>query len=162
MKKAFVFIPNITDKIAIALDLFSATRFEISERARLLLLVSAVESLTNQPKRSGTSLHLVEHFILMTEKAIEDNKGEQESLTRLKSTLVRECNESINRTCWDFINYYLGEDKANDFKKWYIYRSDLVHSGRIKKQIDLRKVVYDLDRLVRELLIRVISDIEKP
>lgn len=163
LNKAFELTTSTNPQTMTALELYSLTRFEISDRARFLLLISTVESLTEQIERTGIALDLVKQFIDMTKDAIEaikDNEDEKISLERLKGTLVRERNESINRTCWDFINNYLGKSKADDFKKWYSYRSELVHSGKFKKQIDLRTEVYNLDRLVRELLIKVVSNVE--
>lgn len=119
----------VTDQERIAYDLFSASYFDASPDARLISLVSALETLIDPPERSPAARSHVESLIGATREATLSS-GERDSLISSLRWLLK---ESITATGAHFVRTRLGDRSYGDHpadRLWrtsYDLRSRLVH-----------------------------------
>ena len=145
--------PNERERLAF--ELYSASYFEPTPRARFLTLIMAIESLLRPEYRTKKAQSVVQNIIEYT-KSSELNKSEIDSLLGSLQWLQR---DSISKTGRDLANKYLCGEKylektANNFFTYcYSLRSEMVHQGKTKeKNINLNTVVSELQRFISDLL----------
>jgi len=144
----------------LALELYSASFFEPTLRARFLTLMMVTETLIKPNKRIGRGKEFVEHLI---EKAKQSNliNSERQSILGSLQWLLK---ESISKTGRDLADKYLGEQKYlnKSSKQFFTYcysiRSDLVHKGYAKdEKLNFGTLVGELQRYVADLLDRILQ-----
>lgn len=151
---------DLNEKELLAFELYSASNFESSERARFLTLVMVIEALLQPKPKSDTARKLVESFKKMT----KDSKLEATECESLLGGLKWLRDESISKTGKDLVEKHLKnrsyfKKKAKDFfAHCYDLRSQLIHKGCVKDvKTDVGKIVVELDKMVADLLTRIVS-----
>jgi hypothetical protein len=139
--------PFVTDRSALALELFSASRFEASLRARFLTLVSAVACIAQRPMREDRALQLVKRF----QSELEDATVDEPDRAQLRGSLLDLERRSITGTCKALVATHCGDERARLFVKCYHGRSKLVHEGRT--DMDIGATVNDLEGIVGDTIV---------
>lgn|GEM_PF-1738212 len=148
--EGFQLAPLVTARSQLALELFSAARFEVSLRARFLILVSAIESITDRLPRAQDALDLISQM----ESLFNSTKINDADRGQMRGTFKDLKLRSIAGSSKDMIEQYCGKDKAKFFSKCYTARSDLVHTGRTN--FDLGGHIQQLEELTSEAIIEFI------
>ncbi len=151
-EKALCLSSKLTDKLLLAFELYGASHFEISLRAKLLTLVSTVESMSSQNLESPILLEHIKNLMDITRGALVEPEK-----TLLLSRLGGLKRISIKRSCKKLIETYLGTGEAELFESYYNIRSDILHTGESPKNIDIGVYVTKLDDLVSKLLMSIIT-----
>ena len=152
---ALEFVPKLTDKQSLAIEIYNLAHFEASLNARFLTLITAVECLVEENKRSNDVLGFVDELKNYTEKRL---KNTDHSLSeKFQNWLDLLKNESIRQSCKSLVSVFLDKESARVFDKHYSTRSALVHSGSVPKNVDLNIVIPELDDLVSRLIYRIIT-----
>ena len=127
---------DMSEKQALACDLFAQSRFELSQRSRHLVLCTALEVLAERQGRSGRAAQLVEEFrkaiIRARDESTDDvERAQLDSLLSGASDLRRESIGSAVRRLSASVPTAEagGMDPADLAGKSYSVRSDLIHSG---------------------------------
>ncbi len=153
--KCYEINPNINEKERLAFELYSASYFEPTPRARFLTLVMAIESLLMPKDRTENAQKVIRHIIKYTKTSGLDNS----EINSLLGSLQWLQKESISKTGRDLANQYLSKEKyleksANKFFTYcYSLRSEMVHQGKTKDEnTNINSVVGELQRFVSDLL----------
>lgn len=145
--------PSLDQKIILALEMYSASHFESSLRARFLTLVTAVEVLADQEE-------LDEEVRLHIENLIEETKRSNIPFGRkelLSSRLGQLKKESINSACKGLVTKYLDDESASQFTNYYSIRGKILHNGVVPKGVNLGSEVPKLDKMISQLLLAIIG-----
>jgi len=144
----------------LALELYSASFFEPTVRARFLTLMMAIETLIKPKKRIGKGKEFVEYLIGQAKQSNLINSERQSLLGSLQWLLK----ESISKTGRDLADKYIGEQKylnkppKHFFAYCYSIRSELVHQGYAKDEsLNFGTLVGELQRFVADLLNRILQ-----
>jgi len=147
VQKSVAKAQNLLPRHILALELYSASKFERSQRARFLTLITIIEILSDRQSRSKQGLAVINSISQLVSSA--DLPGsEREQLLRGLGYLKA---ESIAAACRRLVAEQLGSDAEVKFKKWYTARSELVHTG--KATLDLGLVITEIDQTVVRLLL---------
>jgi hypothetical protein len=149
---------RLTDKETLALELYGLSHFESAPRARLLTLVSAIETVIKDKPRSAQALEHVERLIQLTR-----NSGLPKSeIDSMLGSLGRLKQESISSAGRAVVDEFLGDKEydgkhAKDFYQYcYNVRSELVHNGKPSDDaVNMRHLATRLDQLVVDLLVAI-------
>jgi hypothetical protein len=144
---AYALVPLLGSRHVLALELFSASKFEASLRARFLTLVSAIECIAERLPRSASAIDLVRSWQAEVRGSALDPIDKQ-SLASGVRDLER---QSIGRSCKTLIERVSGADAAQLFGRCYSARSDLVHSGRT--EFDLPTFTSQLENIVADVIL---------
>lgn len=146
-RQAFEFAPDLSNKQMLALELYAASKFEVSLKARFLTLVSAVEALVVREREAP---EVVEHVnrLIKTTKATLEGEVKESMVSRLGDLKVK----SISTSCEELVKRYLGAEKSKLFASAYDIRSKILHEGDVPAGTDLGSHYSRLDQLVSELL----------
>lgn len=150
---------RLTEKETLSLELYGLSHFESAPRARLLTLVSVIETVINDTPRSAQAVEHVEGLIHSTR-----NSGLPKSeIDSLLGSLSRLKQDSISRRGKALIDEQIGEKEYDDkaakdfFQHCYNVRSDLVHNGAPSDEsLDVGRLVTQLDQLVADLMVAII------
>lgn len=155
---------ELTEQERIAYDLFAASFFDSSPDARLISLVTAVETLIDPPQRSSAARAHVESLITATKDAGTLTSRERDSLLGKLGDLRR---ESISATGREFVGNRLGDRTYGDqpaprlWRKSYEVRSRLVH-GSVPRPLreDVGRCAANLEVMVAHLLSGRLLDVD--
>lgn len=160
----FADAPPLSRRESLALELFHAALFETRPRARLLLLVAAVESLLEPEVRGNQAKLFVDDLIIRTQ-ASGMEKHEVDSIVGALRWLRK---ESISRTGRSLGSRLLAGREYADlppdrfFAKVYSVRSALVHSGKTTLFPDeFLGFVGHTQRFVRELILAHVASMPR-
>jgi hypothetical protein len=149
---------NVTEKRALACDLFVQSRFESSPKSRHLTLVTALEVLSQRRKRSGRAAQLVEEFRETIKKALRESdpaeKKELESLLGASNDLRSESISAAIRRLAESVpsSGRIGNADPGDLVRTsYDARSQLTHDGVTSHS--LTALFGPLEALVRQLVL---------
>jgi hypothetical protein len=156
-------VDNIDEKRRLACDLYAQSRFEVSARALLLTLVTALEGLAERPKRTGRSAELVEHFLGKIASARTTSSGKRAaadtaSLEALASAVRELRQESITSSVQSLAAelgpgvLLGGAEPADVVRGGYRARSQLIHAGTTNE--NLIELLGPLQELVARLCAR--------
>lgn len=148
--RAYELSLNFTDKLSLAFELYGASHFEASLRAKLLSLISVVESICVQDKHSKAVLKHLDNLINMTKDSLDD--PEKDNIISRLGFLKR---ESISSACKKLVADNLEEEEVRQFESLYNVRSRILHDGRAPEDVDLGIEVPKLDKIVSKLLIKI-------
>ena len=137
----------LSPRSQLALELFSASRFEASLRARCLVLVSAIESITTRELRAEDAQQLIAGMKDLFD-TMKINSTDREQIA---GTLRDLKSRSIAGSSKALVAKHCGREKAKLFGKCYQARSQLVHTG--KTTFDLGAHLQQLEELVAETII---------
>jgi len=149
LRNGLAYVSKFSDKHVLALELYSATKFESSTRARFLTLITAVEVLAVRTLRADVALQLVARW----RKDLSASHLPHQEKQQLNSSLRDLERVSIGASCRELLRSTLGTEAASAFSRWYKARGELVHSGQTS--LDLRTAIGPLDQMVTDLLLRV-------
>ena len=153
---------RLPDKLSLAFDLYSASHFLSSNRARFLTLWTALESLTalmeeEDKRRSQEAIDHIEELIAQTKNS---------SLSPdIKDSLIGGLGhlywKSTRQLCLELVEEYISDDRqygdvdaCSLVSKSYKRRSSLTHIGSPAAE-DLSTLCTQLDKLVADLLIEL-------
>jgi len=152
---------ELNDKENLGFELYNASCFESSIRARFLTLIIAIESLIKQKSRNYNVVEYVK-FLIKKTRQTDLNKNDIESLV---SKLEELKSESISSGGKSLIRKYLKSKQYNSksaeifFNDCYKIRGKLVHTGNPpEKTGDFSKITNELNKMVSDLLILCIED----
>ena len=145
--------PDLSERDQLAFSFFNASLFRVTADARFLLLVMAIEALSNQISRSDTAVEHVDKLISVTFGANIPN-AEKDSMI---GALHRLKLESIKQAGRRLISERLGERNYENkpapryFSDCYDVRSKLVH-GKSPIKEEVARFLGTLEVLVSDLL----------
>jgi len=169
--KAEIFLSNVrdfalsskklTDKLRLALELYGASHYEKSERARFLTQVLGVESLLVVSKRSEKEQNIVDSLI----KSV----NESELIDNEKQSLVGSLNwlyyKSISQSLKELARKYIGDKIYNKLSaekfisKCYNARNMLVHTGAVNEnKFNIGSLAAQLDVFLSDLLSAILEN----
>lgn len=147
---------HLTNRERLAYDLFSASYFQHSQDARLLLLVIALESLLSLQPRAGAALAHVEDLIELTRTSADLSQSERNSiLGSLRWLKTESIGESARRLLTDRLSnhQYMGMSPGRFFKHCYELRSRLVHGSEpFPSRDDVATASANLETMVGDVL----------
>lgn len=114
-------ISGVSEKHALAIELYNAAHFEASKRARFITFVVAVESLSSRTDRSDEELEYVEIFL----KIVKGSSLPHDAKQSLSSSLSNLKKDSIGSTCRELVarhlatKQYLGKSAKDFFQECY-------------------------------------------
>lgn len=138
----------ISDKQALALELYNMSHFDKSLRGRFLTLVTVIESLSDREERSKDSIKLLDELIETTNKS-DLEKLDKESLVKALDGLRK---EAISRSCRKLLKRHLGRNAVKQFQGYYDVRGRILHDGAPPDGVDLGTQSHNLDIFVSDLL----------
>jgi hypothetical protein len=155
VKKAF-FSPHNPkidwERILLAMEIYSSSRLEVTERAKFISLVTSLEALSAQQSYK-------EYFELLREKisdlitAIRDEKNIPESVKNsLTRRICRELNmESVRQAILRVILDFLQDPSCKKrFEAAYDARSELLHEG--KTAGNLHELTEETSQMIRRVI----------
>ena len=148
---------DLSPKETLALALYSGAHFEVSARAKFVLLISALESLFEAAPRAPAAQRLVNSWLDETQRAPGLTRSERDSL---RDSLRWLFDESIGATGRKLVSALLpartygGQPAVAFFTFCYDVRSQLLHRGEPEDpDLSLETVAGHLDQLVADLLV---------
>lgn len=149
---------ELNKKKKLSLELYNASHFESSIRAKFLTLIIAIESLISPIKKSDEAVKFIESLIEQTgQQAREDIKSLVDRLGDLKIESISSSAKSLVKKHLEY-KQYDGNSAEGFFKKCYDIRKKLVHDGDLPEGIgDLSKITINLDKMVSDLLISCVE-----
>lgn len=156
IRSALLIEPEFTEREALALELFGASFFEQSPRARFLALMIVVEAMLEPKQRSPEAVRIIESVIEQVRSNTNLVERERESLCGTLRGLKR---ESISQTGQNAADKSLVGKRYSElpsaafFKLCYQIRSDIVHTGAVRAaNIDIGSLVSALENFAADLL----------
>jgi hypothetical protein len=144
----------LTKKQTLAAQLYSQSHFHLSDAARFLTLISAIEALAERQRRAPATVVLVNRMIEETAIAGDLEQSERKSLTDGLGNLKR---ESITSACRRLVKTHCGDPAVEAFTRAYRIRSELLHNGEPSPETNLTVEVLRLDPLVRGLIVHHVA-----
>jgi hypothetical protein len=145
LSSEFVAAPPISPKQRLALDLLSLSGFDSRSKTKFLTLITIVEVLAQQRRRSTASCHLLDTFISRARAA----KDPQAILLAGPLSFLKR--QSIGESCRQLVESVASADEAVFFGKCYKIRSQLVHRGETNAPLETDR----LRSLVASILLKV-------
>lgn len=138
------------DRSRMSVRLINDALFPLTTEVRLIILMTAIESLWESPKRKASVVALVDALLAHLGILEGDKSDKADVAKRIADIRV----ESISRTCRDRITALLGEERAAEFGKLYNIRSRFAHHGAGRSMLHAeshmaQKLAFDV--LVAEL-----------
>jgi hypothetical protein len=143
-------VNNLSPKQSLALELFNMSYFETSSRASFITLITAIECLVRRDCRPQF-WHLLIDCINNVNKLQDDIHDDKESF---KNGLRWLGLESIARSCRKLVGRLLSRDDVKKFDNFYKIRSELIHNGTTRDNINIGITLSQLREMVHQLLIR--------
>lgn len=144
--EGFLLTEALSERSQLALELFSASRFEASLRARFLILISAIESITLREDRSGDA----QEVLFAMKNLLNSANINEIDKSQIAGTLHDLRRRSITSSSRLLVERFCGKERSGLFGKCYQARSQLVHSGRT--DFDLGAHLHQLEELVSETI----------
>jgi len=154
---------TLTDEQSLACDLVSLAEHEGSDRARFLILVTAIEVLAERSERAGGFRTVVERFIEEAKRSqTEAGPDEEGRYSSLLSGLTGLRSESISWSIRDLAVRSRPDDSGvrGLASRLYQCRSQLVHGGRSTE--DPRGLLTTTQELVRDMISHTLSPCAVP
>lgn len=145
----------ITEKQLLASEIYSNSFFDISPKSRFITLVTAVEALIEPKNRDENAVALIEDLKNVLKQSTLDESTRNSilgSLDRLKQESINQAGCSLARNL--LLNELFFNMKADEFFSWsYNLRSQIVHNGTLKKEIDIIHLANNMENFVNKLLL---------
>jgi len=145
--------PKLSEKQALAFELYNSSHFESSLSARFITLVTAVEALVARSKRPED---IVRHLDVLIDSTSNSAlcASQKEIITDDLGNLKR---ESISKAFRSLAKKRLGIEAEASFQKAYKIRGYMLHTGIVPRKVNLGVCVPKLDELVSKLIIQDIK-----
>lgn len=141
---------GVEETIQTAYELFSSSRFENSSRSRFLLLVMAIEAMTEPQERPADE----SAFIESTLKELARSSLSTEKKGMLRNAIGNLKKQSIGSAARNQIAREVSQEKGSEFRHVYALRSRLVHGGEPVPAGELNEAVNNLEPTVKAMLLR--------
>ena len=143
---------DIDEKVRLAFEIYTSSRFETSERARFIGLVTTIECLAIQIEYNDETINNLKNEL------IEKVNGYSGLDKRVKKSLIGKIGDSFTKegvvkACARLLNERIPNIEKNDiddFKQAYNIRSRMLHDGEMPKE--LHEIDFKLSVLIRKLL----------
>jgi hypothetical protein len=139
--------PSLTERSILALELFSASKFETSLRARFLTLVAAIECIADRAPRGASAIAFVKSVV----EQLSHFQLDETDKAQLRGALKDLERRSISGSTRGLVEQHCGIERAKLFGKCYQARSELVHAGHT--EFDLATNAHLLEALVADTII---------
>lgn len=148
---------NKFKKIKIATSMLTTSLFDESLINRIILSMTAIEVLTDRVLRDENEVKAIEFLTnIMNKMDVDDNT---------KASLEKGLNslrfQSISKSCKKLVHTTLGRRDAELFYKLYDYRSQLVHTGFLKKEEEMFDISIKSYDLAKRLLVEYVDKLSK-
>ncbi|MDZ4259122.1 MAG: hypothetical protein U0974_01235 [Gemmatimonadales bacterium] len=151
--------PCMAEGVFVSYDLFAHSRFEISSRARFLLLVMAIEALLRPESGPPDEVAVLDAAIgVIRQSSLAENRK-----TTLASRLGQLKKESIGSAARAYLDRAWAAgvlsiaDAADVFQTSYGIRSGMVHRGITPDPAELANRSGQLETIIKELLVAVLE-----
>jgi hypothetical protein len=130
----------LTDRQRIAAELLNDSQFEMSDDARFLLRISAIEALCPQADLGLAFSHLVDRLLAFMPA------GESGFHIEVISAALKNARrQSVRRACLTKITQLVEGQSATDFDELYEQRSKFLHEGQLRGRLgEAASRAYDL------------------
>jgi len=145
---------NISERLFLALELYTTAQFENSDRAKFIGVVSAIEPLATQEDYSQKESYEIAAALEELCKEVDTYTAIPDPIRASMKGQIRNLRrESVRRACRRLINDRLPEhdDATNIFEQAYSARSKMLHEG--ETPTDLERIYHEMQNLVRNLLL---------
>lgn len=146
---AFASAAPVPAAVITSFDLWSGARSESSSKARLLLLVMAIEALVPAAPRSASERGLIDNLL----KVLLESPLPELAKVRLRNGLSGLKNESVGFSCQNAVTAQLGQAAGDTFRLCYRLRNVIVHGGQTPDAGTLVQAANQLEPVVRALLL---------
>lgn len=145
-------------KIQTATSILTTSLYDDSLINRVILSMTAIEVLTDRVHRSKNEIKAIEFLT----KVLNIMDVDDETKTSLTNGLKSLEFQSIGKNCKKLVHTTLGRKDAELFYKLYEYRSQLVHTGSLKKeQEELFNISIKSYDLAKRLLVEYVDKLSK-
>ncbi len=133
-------LKELTPREKIALELVSARYFELSLMTRFTMLITAIESLTEECVRNEAEVKEIRELTECARKR-DFSHSVRSAVGRLKYM-------PVGQACQGLLRETLGPDDAQKFKRLYGTRSGYLHDGSVPDDEELVAAFGELDDIV--------------
>ncbi|MGB3478752.1 MAG: hypothetical protein WBB67_06295 [bacterium] len=153
LTESIILVPEKFDERQyLSLELYNASYFESSLPAQFLTLVSAVECLAKREQKETDVINHIEKLISYTRDSYTG--PEKENLISRLGGLKK---DSISSSCNKIVKHYLGRESMEYFCYCYGIRSKILHEGIPPTGIELGADAAKLNKLVSQLILKIIE-----
>jgi hypothetical protein len=117
---------DLTEPQLISAELINDSFFEVSQEARFLLCISAIEALCEQKMRDESVIKSIDALVADIGNNWIDKEAREQIIQVLKSSR----RESVGRACRAKIENRLGKSEKDKFGELYETRSKFLHEGK--------------------------------
>jgi len=155
VKEAFysTHVPEIDrERILLAMEIYSSSRLEVTQRAKFISLITALEALSAQQSYKPYC-DFVQEKVDDLIKAIQNEKRIPDKVRRsLCDRIKRELNiESVRQAILKVVTHFLKEkDNKKLFEKAYDIRSSLLHDGKTNN--NLHEIIQSTSQMIRRII----------
>jgi hypothetical protein len=155
VKEAFysTHVPEIDmERILLAMEIYSSSQLEVTQRAKFISLITALEALSAQQSYKPYS-DLVREKVDDLIIAIQNEKGIPERVRKsLSDRIKREMNiESVRQAILKVVMHFLQEKENKKlFEKAYDIRSSLLHDGKTDNNLD--EITQSTSQMIRKIM----------
>ncbi|MFL5614063.1 MAG: hypothetical protein ACJ796_10420 [Gemmatimonadaceae bacterium] len=142
-------------KHLLALELFSAARFESSLRARFIALITVLETLAIREPKGGEA----RAFIAACQERLASSGLPKAEVGQMRSGLRELEQRSISASCRELVGKYGDTEAVRLFSACYRARGELLHAGRTA--FDVPSQIEALEILVSTVLVSY-REVEQP
>lgn len=157
LKQAYSLRHPLMPKEVLAAQLYADSHFVPLHKARLLLLISAVEALADAPERSAAARELVEKMMHLVSTGGLDPL-EKEALSSQLGFLKW---SSIRSTCRRLVRAHCDEDSERRFLEAYAMRSALLHKGEAPSRVEIGPLISTLGDIVQRIILGQVNQRER-
>jgi len=147
----------LSEKQALACEVFCSSFFDVSTRSRFITLMSAVEALLVPREKGQKAKDLVDSFLTQVDGADDIDEATRTSMTRSLERLRRESIGQAGRAlCKLFLQgrEYMGKPASRFFTDCYAQRSQIVHGGQPRDAgTDVSRIASAFTTFVQDLLL---------
>lgn len=143
----------LTEKQKLALELYGASRFEKSYRARFLTLILGIETLLNPEVRRNKVKEVVHHLCTYVAESDLDDSEKKSIKGSLKWLNKDSITQSLRKMAKGYLTdkIYHGFNPEEFIKECYKVRSNLVHNGKSDEE-NISVLVENLDVYLSDLI----------
>jgi hypothetical protein len=152
---------HFTEKQLLASEIYASSFFDVSARSRFITLVTAVEALLEQPRRSDDVEALVEEFKDKVRQSTVDENTKASiiaGLDDLKKQSIGQAGRALSRR---LLPDELFDKESSDafFTSCYNWRSQILHAGKIADEaVDMWHLANVMEEFVNKLLIAALNN----
>jgi hypothetical protein len=147
---------QLTEKQAVASEIYASSFFDVSARSRFITLVTAVEALLEPPARSDEVQTVVAELEATTRRSTIDKPTKESiigSLEWLRSQSIGEAGRALARRLLPN-ELFDGQSSSDFFTRCYDFRSQIMHRGTIAdKSVDTLHLANVMEEFVNKLLL---------